>query len=110
MTKLPKYLSLASKKWVKQIQNDFILEQHHQKLLILCAESWDKFTDCQKILEKEGLTYKDRFGQPHARPEVKIMNDSKVIFCRCLRELNLDVEPPDSPRPPQLVGRGNLRK
>ena len=39
-------------------------------------EAQDLAEKCRKILDKEGLTYTDRFGAPRARPEAKILNDS----------------------------------
>jgi hypothetical protein len=35
-------------------------------------EAQDLAEKCRKILDKEGLTYTDRFGAPRARPEAKM--------------------------------------
>ncbi len=47
------------------------------------------------MLLKKGLTYTDRFGAPKSRPEVGIARDSKIVFMRAMRELALDVLPPE---------------
>jgi hypothetical protein len=57
----------------------------------------------REVLDKDGLTYTDRFGAPRARPEVAIERDSRIAFARLVRELALDVEaPPEPSRPPAL--------
>lgn len=59
-----------------------------------------------KVIEKEGLTYLDRFGQPATRPEVAVERDSRLAFFRCMRQLALSEEPPDDrPKPLKFGGR-----
>jgi hypothetical protein len=70
-----------------------MLEGHHIRLLTLAAESWDRCQQAREALE-DGLTFTDRWGQPHAKPEVAIERDSRLAFARLLRELDLDTEPP----------------
>jgi hypothetical protein len=41
----------------------------------------------------------DRFGQPHARPEVKIEADSRIAALRAFRELGLQPEEVEESRP-----------
>jgi len=76
--------------------------RHHIRLLTKCAESWDLSEKARQIIEKEGMTYTDRFGSPRARPEVAIMRDAKISFCRILRDLDIDVNTPSESRPPAL--------
>jgi len=102
--KAPKHLRLATRRWWLAVVEDYTLESHHLRLLTLAAEAWDRCQEAREALKKHGLTFTDRFGQPHARPEVNIERDSRVAFARLLRELALDVEPPrELGRPP---GRG----
>ena len=55
--------------------------------------------EARKLIEQEGLTFKDRFGQTKSYPAVEVERQSLLAFVRIRRELGLDVEPPDS-RPP----------
>ncbi len=99
--KSPKHLRPGTRKWVRQVSEEFVLEEHHLRLLVLAGEAWDRCEQAREILGLESLTYLDRFGQPRARPEVSIERDSRIAFARLLRELDLDVEPPKAPgRPP----------
>jgi P27 family predicted phage terminase small subunit len=100
----PKHLRPATKKWWREVNEEFELEPHHQRLLTLTAEAWDRTQQAREVLAAKGLTFNDRFGQPKPRPEVAIERDSRIAFARILRELALDVEVPggERSRPPQL--------
>ncbi len=106
----PKHLQAATRRWWESVASDFVLEEHHLRLLSLAGESWDRCTEAREILKAEGLTYADRFGQPKVRPEVAIERDSRIAFARLVRELALDVATPEEVRPPALMGRSHLRE
>ena len=66
----------------------------------LACESYDRAEQARAVLSIAGTVFVDRFNQPRARPEIKIENDSRIMFARLLRELNLAGA--DLPRPPGL--------
>ena len=79
------------------------LESHHLRLLQAACESWDRLQAARVVLDRDGISYVDRFNAPRARPEVAVERDAKVSFARLVRELNLDGAPgPDAPRPPAI--------
>lgn len=97
--KPPKHLQKNTQIWFKSVLEEYELEPHHVQLLTLAAEAWDRACAAREVIDKDGLTYLDRFGQPKARPEVGIERDSRIGFARLLRELALDVEEPvEAPR------------
>jgi phage terminase small subunit len=99
---IPRHLSAKARKFFRSVMTEFELEEHHLKLLTLACTAWDRAEAARLIVEKSGLTYNDRFGQPVSRPEIAIERDSRLAFARLLREIGLDAsEPPDS-RPPKL--------
>lgn len=99
----PSHLRTATAKWFRQVLTDYELEDHHIRLLTLAAEAWDRSCQAREVIDAQGLTFSDRFGQPKARPEVAIERDSRIGFARLLRELDLDVEAPsEANRPPAL--------
>jgi len=103
-TKAPKHLKDATQRWFEQVTSDYELEPHHVRLLALAGESWDRGQQARAIIERDGLTYVDRFGCPKARPEIAIERDSRIAFARLLRELALDVDAPaDDMRPPSIA-------
>jgi phage terminase small subunit len=99
----PKHLKPATKRWFIHITENYELEPHHVRLLILAAQAWDRAEQAREALARHGLTFEDRFGAPHARPEVALERDSRIAFARLVRELDLDVSAPESvSRPPLL--------
>jgi len=106
--KPPEYLRPETADWFADVLRSYDLEQHHVRLLVMAAEAWDASRDAREAIATHGMTYTDRFNQPHARPEIKIAEASRMQFARLLRELDLDVAaPPETPRPPGL--RSNRR-
>ena len=100
----PRHLRGPTRKWFEDVLESYELEQHHVRLLTLAAEAWDRSVQAREALAEHGLTFDDRFGQPHSRPEVAIERDARLGFARLIRELDLDADPPASPsRPPRLA-------
>ena len=106
--KAPPHLRPPTRKWFDQVLDGYELEPHHVRLLQLAAESWDRAEQARQALAELGLTFTDRFGCPRSRPEIAVERDSRIAFARLIRELDLDVEPPLSPRRPAML-RSNRR-
>jgi phage terminase small subunit len=101
--KPPPYLSPAARDFFTRIIADYDLESSHVKLLTLCCEAADRGTLAREALAEHGLTYLDRFGSPHARPEVGIARDATIAVARLCRELDLNADAIPLPaRPPAL--------
>lgn len=98
--KAPLHLKKQTAEWWLSVMADYQLEPHHVRLLTLAAEAWDRGVQARELLAEMGLTFDDRFKQPHARPEVGIERDSRIAFARLTRELGLDYEIEN--RPPSL--------
>lgn len=99
----PKHLSPDAAAWWRQVMAEYDLEPHHVRLLTLAAEAWQRGQQARTILDRDGLTYIDRFDAPKARPEVAVERDSRIAFARLLRELDLDLDgPSEAPRSPAL--------
>jgi phage terminase small subunit len=84
--------------------NEFQLEEHHERLLTLAGEAYDRSEQARKALDEHGLTFTDKTGRPHARPEVAIERDSRIAFARLTRELDLDGGSAPDIRPPRRSG------
>jgi phage terminase small subunit len=101
----PKHLRPDTAAWWQTVADQYALEAHGLRLLTLASEAWDRGVEAREAIAKHGTIYVDRFDQPRARPEVAIERDSRLSFARLVRELALDIEPPDEPgRPPRLGG------
>jgi hypothetical protein len=105
--KPPANLRPATRKWFKSVMADYALEGHHIRLLTLAAEAWDQSQIAREVLDRDGQTYTDRFGQPKERPEISILNAARIAFARLIRELALDVDTtPEAPRAPRTRDYG----
>jgi phage terminase small subunit len=100
--KPPKHLRAPTALWRTEILGEYDLDSHHVRLLTKACESWDRSEQAREGLVKHGLTFEDRFGSPHARPETAIERDSRLAFARLLREIGLDVSSPSDIRPNAL--------
>ncbi|MDB5344302.1 MAG: hypothetical protein JWP89_2679 [Schlesneria sp.] len=100
----PQHLEPETRRWFEAVATEFVLEEHHLRLLALAGEAWDRCQAARLAIQTHGLTFNDRFGTPKARPEIAIERDSRIGFSRCVRELGLDLQEPES-RPPRTGGR-----
>jgi phage terminase small subunit len=99
----PKHLKPATRAWFDEICRSFELESHHLRILQIAAESWDNYESARDAIAEHGFTFVNlKHGDIKPRPEVAIMQNSRLAFLRALRELNLDVAPPETPRPKPL--------
>ncbi len=68
------------------------LTEPQRHILTLAGEAWDRSAQARRVLERDGLVFLDRFGQPRPRPEVMIEKEAKVLFAKLLKELRIDEE------------------
>ena len=99
----PKHLLPETRRWFRWVLSEWDLGQHHERILVAACQAWDRMTAARLVIDAEGLTYLDRFGVPRPRPEIAIERDSRLGFLRCLRELDLDIEPPSEPARPRAI-------
>ena len=95
----PKHLKAATRAWFDQICHEFELESQHVRILQIAAEAWDTYEDAREAIAQNGMTFVNlKHGDVKPRPEVAIMQNSRIAFLRAVRELNLEVAPPEPPR------------
>lgn len=99
-----KALKPATKKWINGIRKKFVLESHHDRLLVLAGCTWDRAIEARGQIQEEGSVVLDRFGQKKQHPAVQTENQAMLTFAKLLRELGLDLERPDDSRPAQRPG------
>jgi len=90
-------------KFRRDVLKEFVfIDTHDFRRLDLAAHCLDRIEQCREMIESEGVFIKDRFQRQKEHPAVKCERDQKVIFCRIIRELNLDIEAPKENRLPSL--------
>ena len=103
MKSAPKHLTKDTRKWVNYVIRNFDLRPHHELLLVLAGEALDRSIEARDAINRDGLMLIDRFDQSKLNPLVNVERDSRLAFCRILRELQLeDIEAPEAARIPVL--------
>lgn len=67
--------------------------EHHFCLLTEALRSLDRADRARRTLDRHGITYPDRFGQPKERPEVSVEHKHRNLFRLLIRDLELDFDP-----------------
>lgn len=98
----PTGLKAPGKQFWRKVLSEYQLEESHdlERLAQACG-CLDQISECEKIVEAEGRFILDRFQQTKEHPASKAVRDNKILFCRILRELALDIAVPDSRIPRQ---------
>ncbi len=89
---LPSHLGAKSRAWAESVLNtagDQATETDI-KLVLLAAEALDRAATARRIIQREGVTYTDRFDAPRAHPAVAIERDARAAFSRLVAQLGLD--------------------
>jgi P27 family predicted phage terminase small subunit len=98
--KPPAKLSAESKVWWKKLVAEFELDDAGLMVLESALEAHDRVRQAQALIAKDGPVTEDRWGQKKMHPAVLIERDSKALVARLLKQLNLDLEPLQSPGRP----------
>lgn len=89
----PRRLSREAKRWWNTLVSEWQLDSAALLILEGGLEAFDRMRAAQRLIEAEGLTVTDRFGQRKVHPAVLIERDCKATLLRKLKSLALDLEP-----------------
>jgi P27 family predicted phage terminase small subunit len=99
---IPKDLKKAGKAfWQSVMKENDLRESHDLARLEMAAKCLDDIASAEDQIKKGGLFVADRYGQMKENPAAKTIRENRIIFCRIIRELGLDLEIQES-RPPRL--------
>jgi phage terminase small subunit len=89
-----KGLSREAKKLWNLLQSEYgIVDGAGLDLLNDYAQFYDRREQARVTIKADGATIKNRFGQTIAHPSTRLERDSSAAMLKCLRALNLDLEP-----------------
>jgi hypothetical protein len=92
--KPPKDLSKAAKQFWIGLRDEYDIRDFAGiDLLTDAARFYDRREQARVAIGRDGPTLTDRFGQVVAHPCVRIERDASASLMRCLKGLNLDLEP-----------------
>lgn len=63
------------------------------RILQTACEALDRMRAAQTAIEKNGVVFEDRYGQPRLNPACSVERDARAQFLAALKQLHLDVEP-----------------
>lgn len=89
----PGHLAPATAAWWRSVVADYELAEHHERILTLAGEAWDRAVQAREAVAAQGAFFADRFGAPRAHPGIAVERDARIAFARLVRELDLDGEP-----------------
>lgn len=96
----PDHLERSAQLW-NDVLEFYDLEDHQIELLRRLCEASDTADAARTMVQAEGLTVVDRFGQHKPHPAVDIERHARTSVARLMRELRLEA-PDDDPRLPRL--------
>jgi len=86
-------LSEEARKWYHDLASGYSIEDEAGLLLLQTGmESFDRMREAQGLVDKHGITYLDRYGQPKQNPACTVERDQRSQMLNCLKALNLDLE------------------
>lgn len=103
--KAPAHLSKAAKTLWLRIQDSYGIDDDAGILILTTAlEAHDRMKQAKSILDADGLTVIDKFGQVKSHPLIPAERDARAAMLSALKQLNLDLEPLND-RPGRPAGR-----
>lgn len=107
----PEHLSEEAAALWADVAELYELAPHQLEILRRACEASDRADEARRLLETEGLTLQDRFGQVKPHPAAAIERDSRAALSQLLRELALEPGAPEEyARPPRTGSVGTSRK
>jgi P27 family predicted phage terminase small subunit len=88
----PRHLSSESRALWRELNDACAFDPQDLKTLRLALEALDRCNMARRVIRREGMTYTDRFGAPHAHPCVAIERDSRQAWLRLMAALDLPAE------------------
>jgi phage terminase small subunit len=92
----PRYLPAAARELWRHYVRTYELEPHEAETLRLALVALDRADTARRSIRRLGMTYEDRFGAPHSRPEIAIEREARRDFVRLMAAEGFpsDEEPP----------------
>ncbi len=93
LPKAPDHLSPPAAAWWDRIVSGWDLDPAALLVLTAALESFDRMTEAQEVIRRDGSVIEDRFGIPKQHPATYIERDSRSSMLRAIKQLGLDLEP-----------------
>ena len=92
---IPSHLSKEAGEIFRDLCADYrINDTAGLKILRVACEAFERAQGARIIIDRDGMTVKDKFEQTKPHPLLPIERDSRAAFLSGLKALNLDITPP----------------
>src|SRR5690348_11282125 len=95
----PGHLKTAGREHWQSVLAMFTFSEHDLPMLQSACEQLDRAAEARAIIDRDGVTIKDRFGVTKEHPAVAIERNAHLAFVRIERELALQTPAPDTRSP-----------
>jgi phage terminase small subunit len=85
--------------WKKVLSEYNLSDAHALKQLELASGCLDQIKEAEAVLKSDGLFTLNRYSVRVENPAAESARKNKVIFCRIIRELGLDLDGNEGSRP-----------
>ncbi len=89
----PAGLSEEARDWWNRIVAAWQMDDAALLILTNAMQAIDRLRQAQALLQRDGIVVEDRWKQKKPHPAVAIERDCKATLLRCLKALNLEIEP-----------------
>ena len=83
----------AKRKARQYLKEYGIVDQYGLDLIQTYADAYTTELDSQDIVDRDGLTFMDRFNQIKSHPLCSVIRDARAQKLAALKALNIDLEP-----------------
>ena len=99
----PTALKSAGKRFWKQVQTEFDLDDVQSEILSCACVQLDIAAEARADIAKRGAVIADRRKSHKANPACRVEKDATAMFLRCCRALGLNLESSRFVRGPRLM-------
>ena len=90
----PKHLSKEARRIFKDLCAEYgINDIAGLRILRVALEAFDRAQKARAAIDRDGMTFFDKFGQVKINPLIACERDSRAAFLAGLKALNLSLEP-----------------
>ena len=83
-------LEPATREWVEYVKKTWVLDAHHERLLMLAAQAWDTAERARAMVERDGMVVPSSRGGCMAHPLLAVAAVARREFATLIAHLNLD--------------------
>jgi P27 family predicted phage terminase small subunit len=94
----PTGLSKAGRElWSRLVAEFGIVDAGGLAVLEQGLRSWERAEQARRQLDREGLTFRDRWGQARPNPALPVERDARAAFLSAIKQLQIEIPTAEQP-------------